>query len=149
MLEGVIERGTATRLRYLDRPLAGKTGTTNEATNVWYVGMTPYLVAGLYLGMIRRVRWAAGRRAGQSRHQSGEFADFALKDEPKTPFRAAPGVRMVRVDRRSGRIVQYDGPGVIWEAFKPGNEPRTDLQPTKPLYVQSDADFANETGGVY
>ncbi|TXG85593.1 MAG: PBP1A family penicillin-binding protein [Sphingomonadales bacterium] len=150
MLEGVVERGTATRLRYLDRPLAGKTGTTNEATNVWYVGMTPYLVAGLYLGYDTPRPlggWAQGGTVAAP--VWGEFADYALKDEPKTPFRAAPGVRMVRVDRRSGRIVQYDGPGVIWEAFKPGNEPRTDLQPTKPLYVQSDADFANETGGVY
>jgi len=132
ILEGVVERGTATILRDLDRPLFGKTGTTSGPTNVWFVGGTPDIVAGVYLGydQPRPMGHAAqgGRVAAPIFKQ---WAQTALKDQPKIPFVAPAGIRWVRVDRGSGKAVfgvfpTRDDPksSVIWEAFQPQTEPR-------------------------
>ncbi|HYI42420.1 MAG TPA: PBP1A family penicillin-binding protein, partial [Sphingomicrobium sp.] len=132
ILTGVIERGTATVLRDLDRPLFGKTGTTNGPTNVWFVGGTPEVVAGVYIGydQPRPMGHAAqgGRIAAPIFKQ---FARAAFKDMPKVPFVAPAGIRWVRVDRGSGRRVFGTFPtvedpksSVIWEAFQPQTEPR-------------------------
>ncbi len=135
MLEGVIQRGTATILRDLDRPLFGKTGTTTGPTNVWFVGGSPHLVAGIYLGydQPRSLGGYAqgGRIAGPIFKQ---FARVAMADLPKTPFIAPNGVRLVRIDRRSGKRVYGAWPGedpmsgVIWEAFKPETEPKRSIR---------------------
>jgi penicillin-binding protein 1A len=154
IMEGVVQRGTARSAADLDRPLAGKTGTTNEATNVWFVGMSPDLVVGLYLGY-DRPRPMPGMQGGT--HAVPIFKAFmqeALKDAPKVPFRLPDGVRLVRVDARSGKLAVGEvGERVIFEAFKPGTEP---LRPSQrgglglvaanPI---TDADFAAETGGIY
>jgi len=132
ILEGVVERGTATILRDLDRPLFGKTGTTSGPTNVWFVGGTPEIVAGVYLGydQPRPMGHAAqgGRLAAPIFKQ---WAQTALKDQPKIPFVAPAGIRWVRVDRGSGKAVFGVFPtredpksSVIWEAFQPQTEPR-------------------------
>ena len=132
VLTGVIERGTATSLRDLDRPLFGKTGTTSGPTNVWFVGGTPDIVAGVYLGYDhpRPMGHAAqgGRIAAPIFKQ---WAQTALKNQPKTPFVAPAGIRWVRIDRASGKRVFGVFPtkedpksSVIWEAFQPQTEPR-------------------------
>jgi penicillin-binding protein 1A len=132
ILTGVVERGTATVLRDLNRPLFGKTGTTSGPTNVWFVGGTPEIVAGVYLGddQPRPMGHAAqgGRLAAPIFKQ---WAQAALKDQPKMPFVAPAGIRWVRVDRGSGRRVYGVFPtredpksSVIWEAFQPQTEPR-------------------------
>ncbi|HEU5481973.1 MAG TPA: transglycosylase domain-containing protein, partial [Sphingomicrobium sp.] len=132
IMEGVVERGTATVLRDLNRPLFGKTGTTNGPTNVWFVGGTPEIVAGVYVGydQPRPMGHAAqgGRIAAPIFKQ---WAKVALKDQPKVPFIAPAGIRWVRVDRASGRRVFGTFPtavdpksAVIWEAFQPQTEPR-------------------------
>ena len=132
ILEGVIERGTATILRDLDRPLFGKTGTTSGPTNVWFVGGTPDIVAGVYLGydQPRPMGHAAqgGRVAAPIFKQ---FAQVAFKDQPKIPFVAPSGIRMVRIDRVTGKrvfgvfpTVEDPKSSVIWEAFQPETEPR-------------------------
>ncbi|HEY8592882.1 MAG TPA: PBP1A family penicillin-binding protein [Sphingomicrobium sp.] len=127
VMEGVIERGTATVLRDLDRPLFGKTGTTNGPTNVWFVGGTPDIVAGVYVGYDNPKPmggWAQGGRISAPIWK--QWAKVALKDAPKTPFVAPKGIRWVRVDRASGKPVFGTFPttedpksGVIWEAFQP------------------------------
>ncbi len=130
VMEGVIIRGTATVLHDLNRPLFGKTGTTNGPTNVWFVGGTPDIVAGVYLGydQPRPMGHAAqgGRIAAPVWKQ---WALTALKDEPKVPFVAPPGIRWVRIDRASGKPVFGTFPttedsksDVIWEAFQPQTE---------------------------
>ena len=106
VMEGVIIRGTATVLRDLNRPLFGKTGTTNGPTNVWFVGGTPDIVAGVYLGYDNprpMGGWAQGGRISAPIWK--EWALTALKDQPKVPFVAPPGIRWVRVDRASGKPV--------------------------------------------
>ena len=131
VMEGVIIRGTATVLRDLNRPLFGKTGTTNGPTNVWFVGGTPDIVAGVYLGYDNprpMGGWAQGGRISAPIWK--EWALTALKDHPKVPFVAPPGIRWVRIDRASGKPVYGVFPtndsdpkaSVIWEAFQPQTE---------------------------
>ena len=162
IMEGVVLRGTAEILRDLNRPLFGKTGTTNGPTNGWFGGGTPDRVAGIYLGYDQPSPlggWAQGGRIAAPVFK--QFALATLKDAPKLPFRIPPGIRMVRVDRRSGKPV-FDAfptdpyeyrPAVIWEAFKPASEPRRSARAdtgfeTKGA-VKSDSDFLRNSGGIY
>lgn len=136
MLEGVIQRGTATNLRSLDRPLFGKTGTSTGPTNAWFVGGTPDVVAGLYIGF-DTPRPMGGYVQGGST-AAPIFKAFAMKglndNISQVPFRAPAGIRMVRIDRVSGRRVfggfPSDDPksSVIWEAFKPDTEPKRSIR---------------------
>ncbi|MGH6658463.1 MAG: penicillin-binding transpeptidase domain-containing protein, partial [Sphingomicrobium sp.] len=131
ILEGVVERGTATVLRDLGRPLFGKTGTTNGPTNVWFVGGTPDIVAGVYLGYDQPKSlggYAQGGRIAAPIFK--QWAKVALLGQPKTPFVAPSGIRWVRIDRASGKRVfgvfpTTDDPraSIIWEAFQPQTEP--------------------------
>jgi penicillin-binding protein 1A len=166
IMEGVIQRGTATTLRSLNRPLFGKTGTTSGPTNVWFVGGSPDLVGGVYLGY-DRPRPLGGRAQGGTVAAPifKQFAEVAMKDMPVVPFKAAPGIRMVRIDRRSGRRVFGAWPtsdpkaAVIWEAFKPESEPRRTIrreelvnQVLKPMQgptMRSDSEFLQSQGGIY
>jgi penicillin-binding protein 1A len=132
ILEGVVERGTATRLRALKRPLFGKTGTTSGPRDVWFVGGTPEVVAGIYVGYDKPRSLGGAAQGGRiAAPIFQQWAAAALKDMPVVPFRAPSGTRMVRIDRRSGRKVFGAFPtsadpkaAVIWEAFKPESEPK-------------------------
>lgn len=130
MLTGVVERGTATRLRDLGLPMFGKTGTTTGPTNAWFVGGTPEFVAGLYLGFDQPKNLGGWVQGGNTAVPI--FRQFVVETKDRwrpEPFVAPPGIRMVRVDRASGKRV-FDGSvssdpkaAVIWEAFKPDTEP--------------------------
>ncbi len=131
MLEGVVQRGTAVVLRDLGLSLFGKTGTTTGPTNVWFIGGSPDIVAGVYLGYDQPRNmggWAQGGRvAAPIVKQFIQNTRSRWKDEP---FPAPAGIRMVRIDRRTGKRV-FDGwpsndpqASIIWEAFKPDTEPR-------------------------
>jgi penicillin-binding protein 1A len=132
IMEGVIERGTATVLRDLDRPLFGKTGTTSGPTNVWFIGGTPEIVAGVYLGYDQPRPMGHAAQGGRvAAPVFKQFAQVAFKDMPKIPFVAPAGIRMVRIDRVTGKRVFGDFPttvdpksSIIWEAFQPETEPR-------------------------
>ncbi|WP_051531475.1 PBP1A family penicillin-binding protein [Sphingomonas sp. URHD0057] len=132
IMEGVITRGTAVVLRDLNRPLFGKTGTTNGPTNVWFVGGTPDVVAGIYMGYDQPRPMGGYAQGGRiAAPVFKQWAQTALNDQPKTPFVAPPGIRWVRIDRASGKKVfgvfpVTDDPksSVIWEAFQPQTEPR-------------------------
>ncbi len=162
VMEGVIQRGTGTALAVLNRPLAGKTGTTNGPNDVWFVGGTPDIVAGLYLGFDRPRSMGGYAQGGTTAAPIWrQWAETSLKDWPKLPFVIPAGVRMVRVDRRSGtRVfgVWPDGgarPAIIWEAFKPDSEPRR-INRADDLFgqarggpIRSDAQFLEQSGGIY
>ncbi|HKX91100.1 MAG TPA: PBP1A family penicillin-binding protein [Sphingomicrobium sp.] len=132
IMEGVVERGTATVLRDLDRPLFGKTGTTSGPTNVWFVGGTPDIVAGVYLGYDQPRSLGGYAQGGRiSAPIFKQWAQVALADQPKVPFVAPAGIRWVRIDRATGKRVYGTFPvqedpksPVIWEAFQPQTEPR-------------------------
>ena len=180
MLQGVVTRGTATRLRPLGLPLFGKTGTTNGPTNAWFVGGTPEIVAGVYLGFDQPRNmggWVQGGNTAVPIFK--QFVDETRDRWTKEDFIAPAGVRMVRIDRNSGKRV-FDGTpsddpkaSVIWEAFKPDTEPpratradavaakrneildliRRGAQATRQAEVVRDEepkeDFVEEQGGLY
>jgi penicillin-binding protein 1A len=178
ILEGVVQRGTAQVLRDLGRPLFGKTGTTSGPTNVWFIGGSPDIVAGIYMGF-DQPRPMGGYAQGGTLAAPifKQFAQIAFKDVPPVPFRAPAGIRMVRIDRRSGRKVFGEWPtedpkaAVIWEAFKPESEPRRTLQrygtgtpdgtdapaPARPVRraaaprpkATPTSDFLQNQGGIY
>ncbi|MES2147729.1 MAG: PBP1A family penicillin-binding protein [Pseudomonadota bacterium] len=131
IMEGVVQRGTAVVLRDLDRPLFGKTGTTSGPTNVWFVGGTPDIVAGIYMGYDQPRSMGGYAQGGRiAAPIFKQWAKTALLGQPKTPFVAPAGIRWVRIDRASGKRVfgvfpTADDPkaSVIWEAFQPQTEP--------------------------
>jgi len=125
ILEGVVQRGTAARLKGVGFPLAGKTGTTNEAKDAWFIGFTPDLVCGVFVG------FDDPKPLGS--HETGasvavpifqKFITEAMKGKPATPFRVPPGLRMVRVDVTTGALTSPGDKDAIWEAFVPGTEPQ-------------------------
>ncbi len=136
ILTGVVERGTATVLRDLNRPLFGKTGTTSGPTNVWFVGGTPDVVAGTYIGYDQPRSLGGAAQGGRiAAPIFKQWAEASFKDVPPTPFVAPRGIRMVRIDRVTGRRVFGTFPvredpksAVIWEAFQPESEPRRTLR---------------------
>jgi len=132
MLEGVVVRGTAAMLRDLDLPIFGKTGTTTGPTNVWFVGGSPRIIAGIYIGY-DQPRSLGGYAQG-GRIAAPVFKQFveATRDQwHAIPFVAPEGIRLAKIDRVSGKHVFEGTPddrdpkaAVIWEAFKPDSEPR-------------------------
>lgn len=167
--EGVITRGTATVLADLDRPLFGKTGTTSGPTNVWFAGGSPDIVAAVYLGYDKPRSLGGYAQGGRIAAPIWKEAMKPILEKmPKTPFVAPPGIRMIRIDRVSGRRVYGNWPvdtagkaSIIWEAFKPETEPRRtiradEIEPEKanqnagPRRVQQiQRDFAGDQGGIY
>ena len=171
MLEGVVQRGTAVRLRDLGVPLFGKTGTTSGPKDVWFVGGSPDVIAGVYIGF-DQPRNMGGYAQGGSLAAPifKEFFQGSLMDAPPVPFTAPKGIRMVRIDRQSGRRVYGSWPGtdpkaaIIWEAFKPESEPRRTIREDeiKPIKTpkrsngpaqkgssgRTDTDFLDDRGGI-
>jgi penicillin-binding protein 1A len=122
MLEGVVQRGTATVIRDVGKRLAGKTGTTNDAKDVWFVGYGPDLAVGVYLGFDKPKSLGNSATAGQ--YAAPVFRDFmrqALAGKPDTPFRVPPNIKLIPVDLRTG--MRSSGQGSFLEAFKPGTAP--------------------------
>lgn len=125
MLQGVVERGTGTRVRMRGQPLAGKTGTTNDSFDAWFMGFSSRLTVGVFVGFDNPRTLGSGETG--SSVASPIFRDFmeaALEDIPATPFPVPPGIRLVRVSRSSGLPPSFDDTDVIYEAFKPGTEPQ-------------------------
>ncbi len=121
MLEGVIERGTGMVARDVGVPLAGKTGTTNDYKDAWFVGFSPNLTVGIYIGFDQPASLGRGETGG---HDAAPiFRNFmidAVGGQPPIPFRIPPGIRLVRVDLKSG---YPSSTGAVLEAFKAGTEP--------------------------
>jgi penicillin-binding protein 1A len=123
-MEGVVQGGTAMALRDVGKPIAGKTGTSNEGKDLWFVGFSPDLVVGLYVGYDKPR--SLGRNA-QGGHTAApiarDFMKLALADKPATPFKIPAGIKLIRVDAKTGLRAGPDSGRVILEAFKPGTAP--------------------------
>jgi len=124
IMEGVVERGTATRAKALGRPLAGKTGTTNDSRDTWFIGFSPDLVVGVFVG------FDEPRNMGKKETGSSvalpiwiDIMKGALADVPPTPFRVPPGIRQVQINATTGARAKPGDSKVIWESFVNGTEP--------------------------
>ena len=122
MLEGVVKRGTGKRISELNIPLAGKTGTTNDNYDAWFVGFSPDLVVGIYVGYDQPK--TLGYKETGSRVAVPIFKNFmetALSNKNKIPFRISREISFVKIDPQTG--LQTDDSNGIMEAFKIGTEP--------------------------
>ena len=103
MMEGVVQRGTATVMREVGKPIAGKTGTTNDEKDAWFIGFTPDLAVGVYIGYDKPRHLGRGATGG---HLAApifkDFMKMALADKPAMPFRVPPGIKLIRVDAKTG-----------------------------------------------
>src|SRR5690606_10938224 len=124
MMEGVVQRGTATTIAELGYPIAGKTGTTNDEKDAWFVGYTPDLVVGVYMGYDQPRHMGKGSTGGGlAAPIFKEFMAEVLKDTRPVDFRVPEGMKMIAVDRKSGMRAAEGAGGAIMEAFKPGTGP--------------------------
>ena len=126
LMEGVVLRGTATRLQLLGFPVGGKTGTTNESRDAWFVGFTPNLVFGCYIGFDNPK--SLGEKASGGALCGPIFDRFmrnAMADRIPERFEPPEGVELVKIDRNTGERVPNEvfGPNVIYEAFREGTAP--------------------------
>ncbi len=161
MMEGVVQRGTAAGAGFqkeVGKPIAGKTGTTNDEKDVWFIGFSPDIVVGVFMGY-DKPRHIADRATGGALAAPivRDFMKVALADKPAVPFRVPAGIKLIRIDPKTGMRA---GPGdsrVILEAFKPGTAPPDSYSVIgmpeaegRGLSVSPDADRAISAGrGLY
>lgn len=154
MLEGVVQYGTGKVVKSVGKPLAGKTGTSNESKDAWFVGFSPDLACGVYVGFDNPR--TLGRYEQGATAAAPIFRDFmkgALENEPATPFRVPPGIDLVPVNRVTGDPASLGAPTTILEAFKAGTEPGiavTDATNNLSAQGKGPASDVNQgTGGLY
>ncbi|MDC0344660.1 penicillin-binding protein 1A [Alphaproteobacteria bacterium] len=140
ILEGAVQRGTAVSAKVLNRPIAEKTGSSNDFFDAWAIGYTPDLVVGIYIGYDAPM--TLGDKEQAARVAAPIFVNFmreALKDVPATPFRVPPGIVHVNVNHDTGHRASPNQSGTILEAFKAGTEAS--------LFKDSPAQRAKKTAG--
>ncbi len=127
IMEGVVLRGTAAGAGFqkeVGKPIAGKTGTTNEEKDAWFIGFTPDIVVGVYMGYDKPKPLGRGMTGGRlAAPIVKDFMKVALADKPAVPFRVPPGIKLIRVDLKTGQRAGPESRKVILEAFKPGTAP--------------------------
>jgi penicillin-binding protein 1A len=163
MLEGVVQAGTATVVREVGKPIAGKTGTTNEAKDAWFVGFSPDVAVAIYMGYDKPRPLGRGNAATGGHLAAPIARDFfklALADKPPTPFKIPAGIKLIRVVAKTGlRAGPGETAGTILEAFKPGTAPPensyiADADSNRTLIPQGASPDAGSimrpgTGGLY
>ncbi len=134
MMEGVVQRGTAAGAgfqREVGKPVAGKTGTTSDYKDAWFIGFTPDVVAGVYLGFDKPRSLGRGATGGAlAAPIVKNFMKVALAGKPAVPFRVPPGIKLVRIDHKTGMRAGPDTnpKNIILEAYKPGTGPADPYQ---------------------
>ncbi len=124
MMEGVVERGTGKKVQIVGKPVAGKTGTSNDEKDAWFIGFTPDLVVGVYVGFDTPKPMGKRRTGGElAAPVVADFMRLALRDKAATPFRVPRGIELIPIKVNSGKRAVFGEDGVILEAFKPGDEP--------------------------
>jgi penicillin-binding protein 1A len=157
MLQGVIDRGTATSARISGVPLAGKTGTSNDAKDTWFIGFSSDLAVGIFVGFDQPKSLGPNEAGGRiAAPIFGDFMKQALKYYPAYPFRAPEGVRLVQVSRKTGKLPTGGETDLIMEAFRPGTEPGAesagvdgDATPTEAERADTTRKVRKKMGGLY
>jgi penicillin-binding protein 1A len=145
MMEGVVVRGTAAGAGFqkeVGKPIAGKTGTTSDFKDAWFIGFTPDVVVGVYVGYDKPKSLGRGETGGAvAAPIVRDFMKVALAGKPAVPFRVPPGLKLVRVNLKTGARAQPGDQKVILEAFKPGTAPPDN-------YVVGENSGPAQNGGV-
>lgn len=161
MMEGVVQRGTAQLLKSLGRPIAGKTGTTNDEKDAWFVGFTPDLVVGVFMGYDTPTPLGrGGTGGGLAAPVFKSFVEQALAKSPKVDFRVPEGMTLVAINRKTGMRTSNSDPNRIMEAFKPGTGPSDSYSvigmgsfregsPVAPRSPQATRAINSGSGGLY
>jgi penicillin-binding protein 1A len=124
MMEGVVERGTGKKVQVVGKPVAGKTGTSNDEKDAWFIGFTPDLAVGVYVGFDNPKPMGKRRTGGElAAPVVADFMRLALRDKAAVPFRVPRGIELIPIHVNTGKRGVYGEDGVILESFKPGDEP--------------------------
>jgi penicillin-binding protein 1A len=127
IMEGVVQRGTAAGVGFqkeVGKPIAGKTGTTSDYKDAWFIGFTPDIVVGVYVGYDKPRTLGRGMTGGRvAAPVVRDFLKVALADKPAVPFRVPPGIKLIRIDPKTGTRAGPDTKRAILEAYKPGTGP--------------------------
>lgn len=155
MLEGVVQRGTGRKIRTVGKPIGGKTGTTNDQKDAWFIGFSADLAVGVFIG------FDSPRPMGRSATGGGvaapvvrDFMQAAIGDTHAVPFRTPEGIRLVRINRDTGLLARSGDRAIILEAFKPGTEP-TNQTPQVigggefSIHGENSTELESGTGGLY
>lgn len=143
ILQGAVERGTGRQAAVPGHTIAGKTGTTNDVKDVWFVGFTKDLIAGVYLGYDTPKPLGKGAGSHMAARAFADFMTVALANEKNQPFAVPDGLNFVRVNRATGVSAAEDPSGtIITEAFKPGQGPN-------PVKVNNPEQSDAVVGGIF
>ncbi len=124
MLQGVVERGTGQKVQVLGKPVAGKTGTSNDERDAWFIGYTPNLTVGVYVGYDNPKPMGKKRTGGElAAPIVADFMKLALKDKAAVPFHVPRAIELIPINAVNGKRSIFGQEGTILEAFKPGDEP--------------------------
>lgn len=152
MLEGAVQRGTGRRIKSLGKPFAGKTGTSNDSFDTWFVGFSPDLVVGVFVGFDKPRSLGMGEEGSSVAVPIFRgFMKAAMKNAPVIPFRIPQGVRLVRVNPKTGQIAAVGEKNTILEAFRQGSFPTKKGEVLDGLnsLVQTRTKLRTGTGGIY
>jgi penicillin-binding protein 1A len=161
MMEGVVQRGTGRIVSTLGRPIAGKTGTTNDEKDAWFIGFTPDLAVGVYMGYDKpRPMGHGATGGGLAAPVFKEFMANALEGTPVVDFRVPNGMTLIKIDRTTGMRATPDDTDTIIEAFKPGTGPAdsytvigmgdgTQMVPANELSPSASQAIVSGSGGLY
>jgi penicillin-binding protein 1A len=146
ILQGAVERGTGRQARVPGHTIAGKTGTTNETKDVWFVGFSKNLAAGVYLGFDEPQPLGPGAGSAMAARVFADFMKVALEGEENQPFAVPDGLEFRRVNRDNGQST-LDSPdgAIVNEAFKPGQKPN----PARKSPSDENRQKSIEMGGVF
>ena len=150
ILQGVVTRGTGAYVAVVGKPIGGKTGTTNDFLDAWFLGFSPDLAAGVWVGFDTPNTLGYGESGGKA--ASTIFRDFmleALKDKPPIPFRAPRGITMMRINSETGERAQAGDKKVITEVFKSGTQPGGRNASAERRGIKPKTSPESGTGGLY
>ena len=147
LLRAAIQEGTGWRIKGLKRPAAGKTGTSNNLRDAWFIGYTPSLVTGVWVGYDDQKAMGTGETGSRAASPIWlYFMSDALKDRPVVDFEVPEGVVFAKIDAKTGLLANTYSEKTVFQAFKQGTEPKKysprSTSPKSGQFFQYDMDYS-------